>query len=117
MRDPEPPPPEAARRAVAVQPYVGPRPFEFDERDIFFGRVREADELASRVISHAAVLFYAQSGTGKSSLINAGLIPLLKAKQCQILPVARVCGTLIELAPERIPNLFVLHVLMRWAGD
>jgi ABC-type multidrug transport system ATPase subunit len=52
-------------------PYVGTRPFKTDEGDRFFGRDRESLDLLSLVISERLVLFYAQSGAGKSSLINA----------------------------------------------
>jgi len=105
-------------RSAPVQPYVGPRPFERADRELFFGRVREADELAPRIIAHAAVLCYSRSGTGKTSLINARLVPLLEEeKRCLVLPVARVLGTLRELAPEQVGNIFALHVLMQWAGS
>ena len=56
-------------------PYVGPRTFTRQERDRFFGREREANDLFSLVVSERLVLFYAQSGAGKSSLINTRLIP------------------------------------------
>ena len=48
-------------------PYVGPRTFTQAESTVFFGREREARELLSLVISQRLVLFYAQSGAGKSS--------------------------------------------------
>ncbi|WP_054864320.1 nSTAND1 domain-containing NTPase [Methanosarcina barkeri] len=60
------------------QAYVGPRPFEEKDEGIFFGRAREVRDLLSTVIAHRLVLVYAQSGAGKTSIINAGLIPLLK---------------------------------------
>lgn len=58
-------------------PYVGPRAFTEDEADLFFGREQEVEILASLVLSRRAVLFFAQSGAGKSSLLRAGLIPAL----------------------------------------
>ena len=63
--------------AIEFQPYVGPRPFERKDQTLFFGRDREADDLLSLVVAYEAVLFYAQSGAGKTSLINAGLLPFL----------------------------------------
>jgi|WetSurMetagenome_2_1015567.scaffolds.fasta_scaffold00015_102 WD40 repeat protein len=54
-------------------------PFKFldsftkDDRDIFFGRDREIEELHSRVFESKILLVYGTSGTGKSSLINCGL--------------------------------------------
>ena len=58
-------------------PYVGPRTFTRQEKDLFFGREREARALLSKVMSARLVLFYAPSGAGKSSLINTRLIPQL----------------------------------------
>ena len=98
------------------QAYVGPQPFEQKDRDIFFGRDREARDLLSLVIAHNLVLVYAQSGAGKTSLINAGLIPLLKEKQFEVLPVARVKGTLFKkIKSEEISNIFVFNTLRSWA--
>ena len=54
-------------------------PFKFldsftkDDREIFFGRDKEIEELHSRVFESKILLVYGTSGTGKSSLINCGL--------------------------------------------
>jgi len=54
-------------------------PFKFldsyakEDRDIFFGRDKEIEELHSRVFESKILLIYGTSGTGKSSLINCGL--------------------------------------------
>ncbi len=55
-------------------PYPGIDPFTYSDRDIFFAREEESRALIRFVVIHRGVLFYADSGTGKSSLINAGLI-------------------------------------------
>ena len=59
------------------EPYVGPRPFRKEEQAIFFGRDGEIRELSSLVVAHRTLLLYARSGAGKTSLINAGLVPRL----------------------------------------
>ena len=46
-----------------VQPFVGPSPFQKQDALRFYGRDREANELASRIVSHTEVLLYAQSGS------------------------------------------------------
>ena len=74
------------------QPYVGPRPYQRNDLAPFFGRNREADELVSLIISSWEVLFYAQSGTGKTSLLNARITPLLEEEGFEVLPLARVQG-------------------------
>jgi hypothetical protein len=54
-------------------------PFKFldsytkDDREIFFGREREVEELYHRVFEGKIMLVYGVSGTGKSSLIHCGL--------------------------------------------
>jgi hypothetical protein len=99
-------------------PYVGPRPFERQDRALFFGRDREASEVLSLVIAHRVLLLYAQSGAGKTSLINAGLIPLLEEEGFEVLPVARVRGLIPkDIEPEEIPNLYVFNTLMSWVED
>ena len=97
-------------------PYVGPRPFEERHQDRFFGRDWEAEELVSLVVAHPAVLLYAQSGAGKTSLINAKLIPRLRDEEgLQVMPVARVRGEIPrEVQPELIENLFVFNTLLGW---
>lgn len=75
-------------------PYIGPRTFSRQQARLFFGREREARDLLARVVSERLLLFYAQSGAGKSSLINARLIPGLQQEGFAVLPVARVGGEL-----------------------
>jgi Cdc6-like AAA superfamily ATPase len=54
-------------------------PFKFldsytrDDREIFFGRDREIEEMYQKVFEGKILLVYGISGTGKTSLINCGL--------------------------------------------
>jgi len=54
-------------------------PFKFldsytkDDKDIFFGRDREIEEMYQKVFESKILLVYGISGTGKTSLINCGL--------------------------------------------
>jgi HEAT repeat protein len=61
-------------------PYPGLRSFTPDEAAIFFGRGREVDALIARLRDPAQrfLAVVGASGTGKSSLIRAGLIPRLR---------------------------------------
>ena len=96
-------------------PYVGPRPFERQEKNLFFGRDREVSELLSLIISHRTVLLYAQSGAGKSSLINASLIPQLEEERFKVLPIARVKGLMPEnLNSKDISNFYTFNTLQSW---
>src|SRR5438876_1257286 len=57
------------------EPYRGIEPFRFVDHQIFTARGDETWALLSNITLHRAVLLYCASGTGKSSLINAGLLP------------------------------------------
>ncbi|MCB0037248.1 MAG: ATP-binding protein, partial [Anaerolineales bacterium] len=91
-------------------PYVGPRTFEEQDANLFFGRERESRDLLSLVITEPLVLFYAESGAGKSSIINTRLIPGLREEQFNILPTGRVGGNLPDDL-EDVPNIFVFNLL------
>ncbi|MEV6823343.1 HEAT repeat domain-containing protein [Amycolatopsis sp. NPDC051102] len=60
-------------------PFPGLRPFSPEDAPIYFGRGREADELVTRVEANRFVAVVGASGTGKSSLVGAGLLPRLAA--------------------------------------
>jgi hypothetical protein len=69
-------------------PYVGPRAFQTGEK--LYGRDREARELLDLLIAERIVLLHSPSGAGKSSLVQAGLIPRLEEDGFQVMPVVRV---------------------------
>jgi len=103
--------------AADQKPYVGPRPFGRDEKDLFFGRDRETRDLCSLVVAHPIVLLYAASGAGKSSLLNAGLIPLLEARGYEVLPSARVSGRIRDAVNNAgVDNVYAFNILSSWAG-
>nr|NIR47522.1 hypothetical protein [candidate division KSB1 bacterium]NIR70352.1 hypothetical protein [candidate division KSB1 bacterium]NIS23122.1 hypothetical protein [candidate division KSB1 bacterium]NIT69957.1 hypothetical protein [candidate division KSB1 bacterium]NIU23616.1 hypothetical protein [candidate division KSB1 bacterium] len=60
-------------------PFVGLRPFESQESILFFGRDDHVDELTQRLYKHRFLAVVGSSGSGKSSLVRAGLIPRLRA--------------------------------------
>jgi HEAT repeat protein/energy-coupling factor transporter ATP-binding protein EcfA2 len=59
-------------------PFPGLRAFTADDEPIFFGRDRETDALVNRVRENQFVGVVGASGSGKSSLVGAGLIPRLR---------------------------------------
>ncbi|HEX8140767.1 MAG TPA: hypothetical protein VF544_24585 [Pyrinomonadaceae bacterium] len=58
-------------------PYRGIEPFRYVDQPIFFARDEETQKLLRYVVIYRGVLFYGDSGSGKSSLINAGFIPAI----------------------------------------
>src|SRR5690349_16976042 len=71
-------------------PYVGPRPFTESQREQFHGRQREAQQLFNLLLAERIVMLYSPSGAGKTSLIQAALIPQLKAEDFIVLPTIRL---------------------------
>ena len=69
---PEPPAP-----AAPSNPFPGLRPFEPHEYHLFFGRDGQSDELLRRLRQKHFVAVIGTSGSGKSSLVRAGLLPSL----------------------------------------
>lgn len=62
-------------------PYPGMVPFGIDDSHRFFGREQEIGELLERLRLHPFVTVIGPSGSGKSSLVLAGLIPALRESQ------------------------------------
>jgi hypothetical protein len=71
------------RKDIERRPYPGLRPFKTSEFQLFNGRDGQAEELISRLKANPFLSVIGSSGTGKSSLIRAGLIPQLLAGYLQ----------------------------------
>jgi len=59
-------------------PFPGLRPFETDEYRLFFGREGQSDNLIKRLERTHFLAIVGTSGSGKSSLVRAGLLPALR---------------------------------------
>ncbi len=79
---PSPPP------SPPPSPYVGPRPFRRGER--LYGRQRAGRQLLDLLIAERIVLLYSPSGAGKTSLVQAQVIPALEGEGFRVLPTLRV---------------------------
>jgi conflict system STAND superfamily ATPase len=88
-----------------LDPFIGPRPFTRtrDDQMRFFGRDDEADEIVSLILGHRLTLVYAQSGAGKTSILEAQVGPKLVEYGFEILPRTRVgiaSDSKVELASD-----------------
>jgi DNA-binding SARP family transcriptional activator/tRNA A-37 threonylcarbamoyl transferase component Bud32/WD40 repeat protein len=71
---------QLARAATAgVNPYRGLRPFDEADAGAFYGRDRVVDDLSELLAAHRFVTIVGSSGSGKSSVVLAGLVPRLRA--------------------------------------
>ena len=61
----------------AGNPFPGLRPFTLEECHLFFGREGQADEILLKLSQHRFVTVMGYSGSGKSSLMFCGLVPVL----------------------------------------
>jgi adenylylsulfate kinase-like enzyme len=59
-------------------PFPGLRPFEEEDAHLFFGRETQVRELLARMDDERFIAVVGLSGSGKSSLVRAGLIPALR---------------------------------------
>jgi WD40 repeat protein len=94
-------------------PYPGPRSFQKDEK--LYGRQRETWELLNLLIAERIVLLSSPSGAGKTSLVQAALLPELLNEGFRVLPVMR--PGLLPDQPAPGANRYVLSLLLALEGD
>lgn len=71
-------PPEGVAAIKAICPYRGLLPFREEDATFFFGRDGWIEDLAAKVQAHPLIAMVGRSGSGKSSLVFAGLFPRLR---------------------------------------
>src|SRR6516164_2016349 len=59
-------------------PWLGLDPFTEEVREYFFGRDAEVRDLFQRVVHKPLTVLFGRSGLGKTSLIQAALVPRLR---------------------------------------
>jgi hypothetical protein len=97
------------------EPYRGIEEFRFVDAPIFFGRQNEVSALLRLVTIYRGVLLFGDSGAGKSSLINAGLMPIavedgFAPERIRVQPKAGEEFVIERIAPaddsQYIPSIF-----------
>jgi len=63
--------------AEVANPFPGLRPFKIDESHLFFGREGQSDEVLLKLSKNRFVGVIGPSGSGKSSFIYCGVMPIL----------------------------------------
>ena len=132
LRDGAPPeqtvrPPSERSRSPArrdVCPYRGLRMFEEDDADLFFGRSADVSRLLERLEARRFLAVAGPSGSGKSSLVRAGLVPALRRGalpgsdtwQVRVfrpgtVPLKALARELVQLEPELDEEAIVEQLL------
>jgi len=84
--------PPAPELNEANNPYRGLQSYDEEHAPVFFGRSQFVKKLAERVASQSLTVVLGASGTGKSSVVKAGLLSYLRGKEpdsWRILPPVR----------------------------
>lgn len=90
-------------------PYRGLLPFREEHAEVFFGREGLTRLLLDAVRQHALVAVVGSSGSGKSSVVSAGLVPALRSGTDGVWDVVRVeprSEPFRELAEAFAPRLY-----------
>ncbi len=107
----------AARTLVSMRleqgnPYRGLRAFAEEDASEFFGREQAVDRLLEAVRSSQFVAVVGPSGSGKSSLVRAGLVPRLRHEGSWVAqitpgryPFDEIESALLQLAPAGVSTL------------
>ena len=96
-----------ARQLDGENPWPGLESFKEDSRAFFYGRDQQAESLLKHVLDAPVTVLYGRSGLGKTSLLRAGLFPLLRDHR--FLPVY----VRFELKPGAAPLTRQLHQSVR----
>ncbi len=86
---------------LGIYPYPGLRSFRPNEADLFFGRDSQINELRDLLADHNIIVVLGGSGSGKSSLVRAGLVPKLNSTT----PISERPGAwyVVEFRPKLDP--------------
>ncbi|WP_433479544.1 TIR domain-containing protein [Spirillospora sp. CA-142024] len=102
------PAPERPEDDLAQCPYRGLQPFREEDAEVFHGRDREIARL-TRLVAHRPVVVVAgASGSGKSSLVRAGLWPVLRREEAALAVFRPIAGV--------SPNALLMNALRTVLG-
>ncbi|MEM8502531.1 MAG: caspase family protein [Cyanobacteria bacterium P01_D01_bin.1] len=90
----------------AQNPYRGLESFDEAHADLFFGRGDRITALRQQVTTHPFTAVIGPSGSGKSSLVKAGLIPQMRSESTwQILGPFRPSGNALKVLLEMVQEI------------
>ncbi|MFT3717311.1 KGGVGR-motif variant AAA ATPase [Pseudorhodoferax sp.] len=108
--------PRAADDVRQADPYPGMRPFSSSEQDLFFGRQAQVAQWAPLVAASRVTLLAGAAGIGKTSFVQAGLLPALAAlapspgRRVHRLDLAALEGDWPQPAPDQAAWWVLDHI-------
>jgi tetratricopeptide (TPR) repeat protein/ABC-type cobalamin/Fe3+-siderophores transport system ATPase subunit len=96
-------------------PYVGRHPFHLGDQDVFYGRAEEIGNVGGLWRKSPLVILHGPAGSGKTSLLQAGVAPFLAAEG-DVLPLGQPLSAFSF--PEPLlgeHNPYSLAVLASWS--
>jgi ABC-type oligopeptide transport system ATPase subunit len=91
-----------------VNPYKELQAYTEADQEFFFGREEEIKAVEARINKYGVVGLFGESGTGKTSLVNAGIVPIFKTNgfiivsvRCLDEPIKRVREELLKTLKEK----------------
>ncbi len=107
---------------IPRQPYKFLNSYEESDHSIFFGRDKETNQILSKIVSFRIVLLHGKSGSGKTSLIKAGLMPSLRERGYTVVysrtltnPIESVETSINRALKTQIPQDPSLYAFMKKA--
>jgi hypothetical protein len=97
--------------------YRGSRPFRREDSGRFFGRETEAEELGALWLKNRLTFVSGPAGIGKTSLLAAGVLPMVNRNEVDLLPVGRFSrGASSPITPPGQHTPYTLALLRSWSG-
>ena len=93
---------ETYPKVAFANPFPGLRSFEPEDSRLFFGRENQIHDLKERLVDAHFLAIVGSSGSGKSSLVKAGLVPQLLTSNLPSAPFKT--WQVISFNPEATPN-------------
>jgi len=100
------------------KPYLGARPFQQADQRRFFGRRAHAAVLAELWQANHLTIAVGSAASGKTSLLNAGVFPLVTGNRADVLPRGQLSyGETFPFAALPEHNPYSLALLRSWSPE
>ena len=99
-----------------AEPYPGTRPFRQDDQNRFFGREADTDHLVDLWQFNRLTVAAGPVACGKTSLLQAGVFPLITGTRSEVLPPGRISyGSTFPSAALPEHNPYTVALLRSWS--